>query len=158
MTLKLLAAAAVLVLAATNVRADGEQALTLSAPITFQGTMMVPFRGAAHIVVPAGNSGGVAVIEIPAGKRAVIESISILGSMPAATSSAVVGTTSINAFGGLAAFPLPLKQSGTGMQGTLSTKLYADASTQVSFMINQAPSASQQDGNVFVTGYLVEQR
>ena len=137
--------------------------VTISGPVTVSGTIStapaptLPFTGGMHVTTPAGQVTGIATFTVPAGKRAVIETVSIFGNMPFGTSTASVTTQTNYVLGQLSSFPIPLTPGAFGSAGIAQVKLYADANTTVYCEVVTQNFQGQVDANCGFSGYLVDQ-
>lgn len=137
--------------------------VTISGPVTVSGSIStaaaptLPFTGGMHVSTPAGQVTGIGTFTVPAGKRAVIETVSIFGNMPFGASTASVTTQTNYVLGQLSSFPIPLTPGAFGSAGIAQVKLYADANTTVYCEVVTQNFQSQVDANCGFSGYLVDQ-
>ena len=118
-----------------------------------------------HELVNAGFDGGLVAIgelpEVPAGKRLVVEHVSILGQVPGGSGQEMVATLQIMA--GPLVFqqhPLILHRQGTTSgadhhNASQPMRLLVDAGDNVRFVLNRSAAVGNFGGVVAVSGYLV---
>ena len=119
-----------------------------------------PFAKQLSATFPVGAPGTTASFTVPAGKRLVIETVSLLVTLPfGQIVESFSITTSVNGqVIDCSLFPSPIPQSGSGsIYGvTQPLKIYADAGTQVIAGILRGFAAGDGSFTLAISGYLVD--
>ena len=119
-----------------------------------------PFAKELAASFPASGTSASAMFTVPAGKRLVIETVSLLIFLPSGQNfdsvsiATSVGGQTVN----YSLFPSPIPQSGTvSLYGvTQPLKIYADAGTQVVAAILRPIASGDGTLNLVISGYLVD--
>ena len=112
-----------------------------------------PFFASAIYSISSGSgvSGVIQLYQVPAGKRAVVETVEVLNAELSATfgqSARIFMTTGGSPAGIDFAEP-------NGLPATYQTRIYADPSTLLNYQVLVVGSTSAVNGSVTITGYLV---
>jgi hypothetical protein len=119
----------------------------------------------AFTLTPGATGGGGTVYTVPAGKRLVIETASVVAQLP--TTQRAIANLLINLAGatghtgpGIGVFMIPMElqfDNGTTAlsAGTLGSHMYADAGTTVDVSVGRSDGTGTGTFTVAVAGYLV---
>jgi hypothetical protein len=111
-----------------------------------------PFLASWHVHVDLNAGSAYAEIQVPAGRRMVIEYIAAMGIGAQGTSVFLTPQVATTMGNGTGYIPVPLNASGaTGLAGGATAKLYADPGASVGCIVY---SSSAADFNCTVSGYL----
>jgi len=130
-------------------------------PVSFTSDPFQPFQGAAGTTETGTNVSTVNVATVPAGKRLVIEFVSMTGQVPAGQHVEIMEITTSSGIGGVShAFVIhaqPDAVSGDALfRANQSLKLYANAGTQVSALFRRSSTLGQANYHLTISGYLVD--
>ena len=129
-------------------------------PVSFT-TQLDPFQNAASTTESGTNVSTLNVATVPAGKRLVIEFVSMTGQVPPGQHVEIMELTTSNGLGGIShAFvihPQPDAVIGDALfRANQSLRLYANAGTQVTALFRRSSTAGSANYLVTISGYLVD--
>ena len=130
-------------------------------PVSFTSDPLEPFQAAASTTETGTNVSTLNVATVPAGKRLVIEFVSMTGQVPAGQHLEIMEITTSSGLGGVShAFVIhtqPDAVSGDALfRANQSLKLYANAGTQVSALFRRSSTLGLANYHLTISGYLVD--
>jgi hypothetical protein len=134
---------------------------TTPIPVSFTSQPLAPFQTAASTTESGTNVSTLTVTTVPAGKRLVIEWVSMIGQVPAGQHVELMDLTVSNGPGGVSHQFVIQSQPDAVIGDALfranqSLKLYADAGTQVSALFRRNSNAGSANYGITISGYLVD--